>query len=124
MDEALFMAIYERTREFGLVQSLGMKPRLIVWQVLMESVVLLLIGALSGNLLGLLTVKAFSGGIDIAQFSKGTEMIGLSSMVYPSIRVSDWVLANQLILALGLFGSLYPAWRASKLGPMEAITRA
>jgi len=50
-------------------------------------------------------------------------MIGLSSLIYPVLKISDVVTANVLIIVLGLLASLYPAWRAARYVPVEAITR-
>lgn len=120
----LLMAVYERTRELGLFQALGMRPRAIVFQVLLESLVLLGIGLAVGNAAAWLSVVALSDGLDLGAFAQGMEWAGLSSMIYPLVIAKDVVNANVLVVVLGLIASLYPAWRAARHVPVEAITRA
>jgi ABC-type lipoprotein release transport system permease subunit len=119
----LFMIIFERTREIGLLQALGMYPWQIVLQVLFESVVLLFSGAVVGNVLTFLLLAYFSGGIDLGRFSEGTELFGVGHMIHLHLQVSDWLVANALVAALGTLASIYPAWRAGKLLPAQAFSR-
>ena len=51
------------------------------------------------------------------------EMMGVASVLYPQLRLDDVILANVVVLVLGFFASLSPAWRASNLEPIEAITK-
>lgn len=119
----LLMAVFERTREFGLFQALGMPPRDILGQVLAESCILLAIALALGNLGGWLTVLALKGGLDLSAFAQGFEMMGVSPIIYPALRAGDVAAANVLVTVLGLGASLYPAWRAARHVPVEAITR-
>jgi ABC-type lipoprotein release transport system permease subunit len=119
----LLMAVFERTREIGLFQALGMKPRWIVGQVLFESLFLLAIGLIVGNLMSWATLILTAEGLDFSRYAAGYEMAGLSSLIYPVLSTSDIVTANVLVIGLGLIASLYPAWRAARYVPVEAITR-
>ena len=120
----LLMAVFERTREFGLFQALGMPPRYILGQVLIESLILLCIGLVLGNVLGWLNVYWLNDGIDLSAFAEGLELVGVSPVIYPALAAGDVVTANLLVVVLGIAASLYPAWRASRYVPIEAITRA
>lgn len=117
----LYMGVVERTREFGLVQSIGMKPKMLRLQVLIESMLLLLLGALIGTLFSILTVHYFSSGIDLASFAKGTQFVGMRSKIYPTLRLDDMCVVNGLVLVLGLLSSLMPALKASRLEPAAAF---
>jgi len=119
----LLMAIFERTREFGLFQALGMPPRHILGQVLVESLTLLGVALVAGNVAAWLTVQALVEGLDLSAFAKGFEMFGISPVIYPALTVIDIVAANGLVVILGILASLYPAWRAARHVPIEAITR-
>lgn len=119
----LLMAVFERTREFGLFQALGMPPGQILGQVLVESLFLLAVGLAMGNLLAFATLAATADGIDLSAFAKGFEMIGVSPVLYPMLTLDDALSANLLVFVLGLAASLYPAWRAARYVPVEAITR-
>lgn len=119
----LLMAVFERTREFGLFQALGMRPAHIIGQVLAESLILLAIALALGNLGAWATVEALAGGLDLSAFAKGFEMFGISPVIYPAAAPGDIAAANGLVFLLGLAASLYPAWRAARYVPVEAITR-
>jgi ABC-type lipoprotein release transport system permease subunit len=116
------MAVFERIREFGLLKSLGMRPRFIVKQVLTESFFLLLIGALTGNLLSFIVVYVFSKhGIDLTSFSAGTEFAGMTRIIYPIIIGKDIFLANFVVFMMGLLVCLYPAVKAARITPVKAL---
>ncbi len=83
----LVMAVFERVREIGLMQALGMRPSTILYQILMESLLLLLIGLLLGNVLAVATVLPLQDGIDISVVAEGMEMMGTSSMLYPALKL-------------------------------------
>jgi len=119
----LVMAVFERVREIGLMLALGMKPASILAQIVIESMLLLVIGLGIGNLLAWATIKPLESGIDISVVAEGMAMMGAASVLYPQLRLEDVVLANTVVLILGFFASLSPAWRASRLQPIEAITK-
>ena len=119
----LFMTIFERTRELGLLGCLGMKPSMIMLEILYESLLLLFFGVLLGNGLALLNLEYLREGIDLSSFSAGTQMAGIGSIVYPTLLTKDFITANVLIFVLGILGSLYPAFKAGRLAPVEAISR-
>ncbi len=119
----LVMAVFERVREIGLMLALGMKPAHILGQIIIESMSLLIIGLAIGDLLAWATIVPLQSGIDISAVAKGMEMMGASSILYPQLRLEDVVLANVVVLVLGFFASLSPAWRASRYAPIEAITK-
>jgi ABC-type lipoprotein release transport system permease subunit len=119
----LVMAVFERVREIGLMLALGMKPSSILGQIVIESMMLLVIGLVIGNLLAWATIKPLEGGIDISVVAEGMAMMGAASVLYPQLRLEDVILANAVVLILGFFASLSPAWRASRLQPIEAITK-
>ncbi len=117
----LVMAVFERIREIGLIQALGMRPGMIIYQILLESLLLLLIGLSIGNLLAVITVKPLESGIDVSIVAEGMAMMGASSMLYPSLTSHDMILANTVVIILGMLTSILPAWRAAKLDPIRAI---
>jgi ABC-type lipoprotein release transport system permease subunit len=119
----LLMAVYERTREFGLFQALGMPPRHILGQVLAESLILLVIALALGNLGAFATIGWLADGIDLSAFAEGFELVGMSPVLYPMVTAADVGMANALVIVLGLGASLYPAWRAARVVPVEAIAR-
>ncbi|HKJ20586.1 MAG TPA: ABC transporter permease [Woeseiaceae bacterium] len=119
----LVMAVFERVREIGLMLALGMKPMSILGQIIIESMMLLAVGLLIGDVLAYVTVKPLESGIDISIVAKGMEMFGASSILYPKLYMDDVILSNVVVLVLGFLASLSPAWRASRYEPVEAITK-
>ena len=119
----LVMAVFERVREIGLMLALGMKPKIILGQIVVESLCLLAMGLLAGNLLAIATVVPLRDGIDISVVGEGMEMFGAASVLYPKLLAADMVMANVIVLVLGFLASLSPAWRASRYEPIEAITK-
>jgi ABC-type lipoprotein release transport system permease subunit len=116
------MAVFERIREFGLLKALGMKPWWIIRGVVTESFLLLAMGIIAGNILGFLTIYALSGsGIDLSSFAAGAEFAGISQVIYPAIHARDVVMANLVVFVLGLLVSLYPAIKAARFTPVEAL---
>ena len=51
------------------------------------------------------------------------ELFGASAVLYPELAVDDVIMANVIVIVLGIVASVSPAWRASRYQPIEAITR-
>ncbi len=116
------MAVFERIREFGLLKALGMKPWWIIKEVLTESFFLLIVGMIIGNALSFGSVFALSGtGIDLSAFAAGSEYFGISRVIYPAVYMYDVIMANLVVFVLGLLVSVYPAVKAARFTPVEAL---
>ena len=122
----LLMNVLERTREFGVMLSLGMKPRQVAGLVLTEGMVLGGIGAITGIALGLLfSCHAVYVGIDYGAFTGG-EAMEMEGIVMDSVLKGAWDPVRMAIYAFGAivfcgFAALYPAWSISKLQPVQAM---
>jgi putative ABC transport system permease protein len=103
----MLMVVSERTREIGLRKALGARRRDIVWQVLTESTTLSIVGGMLG------TVFGFGLAMVVAAFSP------LPAAIQP------WsvALGIGMTAVVGLFFGLYPAMRAARLDPIEALRR-
>jgi len=117
----LAMAVFERTREIGLIQALGMRPGMIVYQILLESLLLLLIGLSIGNVFAVGTIIPLESGMDVSAVAEGMAMMGASSMLYPNLTLDDMIIANVVVIVLGTLTAIFPAWRAARLDPVQAI---
>ena len=119
----LVMAVFERVREIGLMLALGMTPRNVLFQIVVESILLLVIGLAIGNMAAWGTIEPLKDGIDVSIVGEGMEYFGAASVLYPALYLKDVILANVIVIVLGFFASLSPAWRASRYDPVRAITK-
>lgn len=118
----VLMAVYERMREFGLQRALGMRSTGIIKTVMIEVLLLLLIGMAIADLFSLFLVNVvFKSGIDLGSFGAGIEMWGISRVVYPILSLNDIVMANGVVIILGLLVGLYPALHAARFTPVETM---
>ena len=116
------MAVYERMREFGLLKALGMKPWWILREVLTESLLLLVTGMILGNILAFICIFALAGsGIDLSALAAGAEYAGMTRVIYPAIALKDILMSNLVVLFLGILVSAYPAVKAARFTPVEAL---
>jgi putative ABC transport system permease protein len=109
MANTLFMSVFERTREIGLLRSLGWRRWRVMRLILGEAIVLALLGGLAGNGLGMLSLVAIS--------RSGSWLGVLGSQLTPDLFARALV----TVIALGLVGGMYPAEWATRLRPVEAL---
>ncbi len=122
----LLMSVFERTREMGILASLGMKGRQILSMFLMEASTLALTGIFIGIVFGSLGVLYFS--VVGYSISGETEVAG-SAMAISTISYARYSTSSVLGLSIAefiitLLASLYPAWHAARLEPMGALRSA
>jgi putative ABC transport system permease protein len=103
----MLMAVTERTREIGLRKSLGARRRDVLWQILTESVTLSTFGGVVGTALGFLVAN----------------IISRVSPLPAIVEVWSVMLGISVTAVVGLFFGLYPATRAARLDPIEALRR-
>lgn len=119
----LVTAVLERIRELGMLRAVGMRPGAVVLQVVIESTLIMLAGVIIGLGIGGTLVHLLRDGIDLSQWAAGVEMAGMRSLLVPRLHGADLLLVAGLSLALGVLASLYPAWRAVRINPLEALRR-
>ncbi|MDY6875102.1 MAG: ABC transporter permease [Chloroflexota bacterium] len=109
MTNTLLMSVFERTREIGVLRSLGWRRRQVIGLILGEAIVLALLGGVAGSGLGVLAVVAAS--------RSGSWLSVFGSQLTPDLFARALV----TVIALGLVGGAYPAWWAGRLLPVEAL---
>ena len=117
------MAVFERTQEFGLLRALGMKPRRVLLMVTIESALLIGVGAIVGMILAALTIWSLQGGIDLTAYARALEMVQAGSIIYVDYHLDGFIKFSLIIWILGILVALWPARRASKCSPQEAMRR-
>ena len=119
----LLMAIYERTREIGLLGAMGLKPRQIATTFILEGTLLGAVGVIAGIAIGLLSnLSLMQVGMDYSQFAGVTEYMALiSGKVYPTLGTSKLFGRATTILVIAALAALIPAMIASRREPSEAL---
>lgn len=121
----LVMSFIERIREFGLMKSLGTKDSVVAGVLLFESFLLTLIGCFVGVSGGLALAFYFRyKGISLTGFAEGFSNLFIGHVIYPHPRLVHVIITVSIVLLANLFVSIFPAWRASRLQPIEAMRQA
>lgn len=124
----MVMATFERTREFGMLLALGTHPSRLVKLVIAESIALGVVGALTGSLIGIVLVAiTHRTGIDYTWLAGGgpseLSFAGLRFTLrfYPALGVVDVARAISAVCMTSLLAATWPALRASRLQPVQAL---
>lgn len=119
----VFMAVAERTREFGVMMALGTPPAAIQRMVVYETLLLMLLASFIGYGVGVALVSTFGReGIDLSGFFRGYSAIpGLTGIVHPKVVAGHIGLPALALFAASVLVSLFPAARAARLDPVRAI---
>jgi putative ABC transport system permease protein len=118
----MLMVVLERTKELGMLTAIGMNKRKVFSLIMLESVFLSLTGGVAGMIAGYLTILLTSNrGINFSQYAEGFEAYGFSAHVIPQINAGFFVVITIMIILTGILSSVYPALKALKLNPVEAI---
>jgi ABC-type lipoprotein release transport system permease subunit len=119
----MLMAVLERVKELGMLMAIGMNKKRVFRMIMLETVFLGLTGAMIGTLLCYLLVWwTGNTGLDLsALYKEGFEAIGFSAKVYPTIGFESFVQIIFMVILTGVLASIYPARKALKLNPAEAI---
>jgi ABC-type lipoprotein release transport system permease subunit len=123
---SVLMAVLYRTREFGVLRSLGLNRRSVGGMVMVEGSVLALVSGLAGMAVGLLVAfGVFRDGVDISGlFGEGDLAFAgaiVDPVIQPVVQTSDAAAIFLIVVAIGVLASLYPAWRATRIEPAEAM---
>ncbi|HHG85082.1 MAG TPA: ABC transporter permease [Bacteroidetes bacterium] len=118
----MMMAILERTRELGMLMAVGMNKTKVFSMIMLETIFLTTVGAPIGLLAAYLSVSYFGKtGIDISAIGEGTAQFGMRSIVYTSIDTSYYLQITFMVVIAALVASVFPARRALRLNPSEAV---
>ncbi len=117
----LVMAVYERTREIGILSAIGMKGRRIMSQYLTEATLLATAGVIGGLILGgLISAYVGSVGFSIPATAAYSGVL-MGERIYPALAASDAINLSIAAYVITLLASLYPAVLAARMEPVEAL---
>jgi ABC-type antimicrobial peptide transport system permease subunit len=118
----MLMAILERTRELGMLAAIGMNKQRIFFMIMLESVFLSLTGGVLGIIVSTILIAWTNHtGINLGSFTEGFEKMGYNPMLYPSLDPVFLINLTLMVISTGILAAIYPARRALKLHPAEAI---
>ena len=119
----LMMAVFERTREIGVISALGLKPREVTFLFLLEGILIGVMGAVVGAILGA-TANGLMGvyGLNYSQFANLTEYTALiSGSIYPQVLPLGILKHALTVVVIAALAALYPSIEASHREPAEAL---
>jgi len=117
----LVMAVYERTREIGILSAIGMKGRRIMSAFLTEAALLATGGVLGGLILGGLIIAYVANVGLVIPAAQGVTGILLGDKIYPYVTSQDVISLTIVAYVITLIASLYPATLAARMEPVEAL---
>ena len=118
----MLMAVLERMRELGMLMAIGMNKIRVFFMVVVETIYLSTIGAPLGLIVSWLTIKYYQNvGVDLSNYSEGLESFGYSSILYPYVQPDAYIQIAIAVMVTAFIGAMYPAWKAVKLKPVEAL---
>jgi ABC-type lipoprotein release transport system permease subunit len=118
----MLMAVLERTKEIGMLMSIGMSKSMVFRMIMLETVLLTLTGGILGMGLSAGLIAIFHRhGIDLSIVGQGLEALGYESMVYPTITLSFFFVLTIMIIITGILSAIYPARKALSIEPARAI---
>jgi len=116
------MAVLERTKELGMLTAIGMNRKKIFSMIMFESIFLSIVGGFAGmGIAGAVIALTAKNGINLMKYSEGMEAFGYSAHLFPTIDAKFFITTTILIVLTGILSSVYPARKALKLNPIEAI---
>ena len=116
------MSVLERTKEFGIVMSLGLTPGRLARLVLLETALMGILGFVLGTLLGVLVTSWFTvNGFSYPGMDEMAANFNLPARIYPSVALATLFIGPAVVFAGTLASALYPALRLHWLQPVEAM---
>jgi ABC-type lipoprotein release transport system permease subunit len=118
----MLMVVLERVKELGMLMAVGMNKFRVFSMIVLETILLTLVGGITGTLAGSGISKYFeTHAIDMSLWAEGYSQLGYDTMVYTSIDVNLMVTVIIMVLFTGVVAAIYPAFKALKHNPAEAL---
>ena len=119
----MLMVVLERIKELGMLMAVGMNKIRVFKMIMLETVFLCLTGGVAGILIGSLVSAYYNEkGIDLSGlYKEGLSAIGYDAVVFPELFSEMIIIITILVILTGMIASVYPAFKALKLNPADAI---
>jgi ABC-type lipoprotein release transport system permease subunit len=120
----MLMAVLERTKEIGMLRSIGMHRRKIFAMIMLETSLMGMLAGPVGLLFGYLTILWLgTRGLDLSIYSEALKEFGFDAIFYPEIQNSTYPALMLVVMLTAFVGAIYPAIKAIRLNPLEAIRK-
>lgn len=118
----MLMVILERVKEIGMLLAVGMSKLRVFTMIVVETVQLSLVGGVAGVVVGSLISKYFeTHAINLSRWAKGYSQLGYDTMVYCNLESEMIINITILVILTGIIAAIYPAYKALKYDPAEAL---
>jgi ABC-type lipoprotein release transport system permease subunit len=120
----MLMAVLERIRELGMLMAIGMNKLWVFSMIMFETFFLAVIGAPLGMLVGYGSIKILEDtGIDLSLWASGLKEFGLETVIYPDVDSDVFIVLGVGIAITAVIAAIYPAIKAIRLRPVEALRK-
>ena len=118
----MLMVILERVKEIGMLMAVGMNKSRVFLMIVLETIYLSLTGGVVGIILALiLTAITAQTGLDLSLWAEGLNSLGFDAIIYPEIGFGTVMVVTLMVMLTGLIAAIYPARKAIKLKPADAL---
>ncbi len=118
----MLMVVMERRKEIGMLLAIGMQKFKIFRMIVVESILLSLVGGIVGIIMGAVVAKIRSNHpIDLSMWAKGYEALGYDAYVYLYLEPTLLINVAIMVIITGIIAALYPALKALKNDPADAL---
>ncbi len=119
----MLMAVLERIREIGMLMAVGMSKGRVFFMIILETFLLNMVGGPIGLLLAGWSIHYFGErGINLGDGAAYADF-GFSNVIYPELELQSYVQVSLMVFVMALVAAIYPARKALKLKPVEAIRK-
>lgn len=120
----MLMAVMERTKELGMLMAVGMNRTKVFLMIMLETVFLSMIGGPLGLLIAFLTIEYFGEyGLSLGEMGESYGEMGFATVIYTTLSFESYFTITIMVLTMALVAAIYPARKALKLNPSEAIRK-
>lgn len=120
----MLMAVLERTRELGMLMSIGLTRIQTFLMIVYETIFLALVSAPVGMVLGWFTISRLGHtGLDLSNWAEGMTQFGIATRIYPALAADVFWKVGLAVAITAVLAALYPALKAIRLQPVEAIRK-
>ncbi len=118
----MLMVVMERTKEIGMLMAIGMNKGKVFWMIVFESVLLSLTGGIVGIVIGGVSSKfGETHPIDLSMWAQGYQQLGFDAFVYTKLDPTMLINVTILVIITGVIAAIYPAFKALKNDPADAL---